>query len=95
MFLTVTTTGVAGAPALSLLDEGRLRFAAHSRPDFIGPTPDYHDHPGAEGARGTDRIVDERSTAELVKGLGVPGAHAGRLAGSENDGGELAHGTRN
>ena len=47
----------------------------------------------APRARATlDRIVDERPTAELVKRLGTPGAHAGRLAGSENDRGELVHG---
>ena len=43
---------------------------------------------------GIDRIVDERPAAELVKRLGAPGAHAGRLAGGENDGSELVHGAR-
>ena len=83
---------VAGTPALALLDEGGLGLAAHGGADVVRPPSDDHDHAGAEGAGKIDRIVDERPAAELVKRLGTPGAHAGRLAGSENDGSELVHG---
>ena len=83
---------VAGAQALALLDEGGLALAAHGGADVVRPPPDDHDHAGAEGTGKIDRIVDERPTADLVKRLGTPGAHAGRLAGSENDDSELVHG---
>jgi hypothetical protein len=85
---------VAGTPALTLLDEGGLGLAAHGGADLVRPASDDHDDAGAEGAGKIDRIVDERPTADLVKGLRAPGAHAGRLAGSKDDGSELVHGAQ-
>ena len=52
---------------------------------------DQHDAIG-QAPRGTERIGDERATAEWMENLGLPRAHPLAFSGGENDGRQFLHG---